>query len=178
MPNIISYLQTAGCIPQNNLVIPSCRIQTISIFILNDGPHPLTVDWRNGYARNTTPGLARRNLVNFGAISACGTATAISVPCLLSHLTKDTYDEAIAKGSDNLLDVLQRAGIKVLWRDNNSGCKKMCDRVEQDQSFAQDCLAGECQDSALLNGLRQKIMTSAPAATPLAMSATPAPSGQ
>src|SRR5690606_3588188 len=61
----------------------------------------------NGYARNTTPELARRNLVNFGAISACGTATAISVPCLLSHLTKDSYDDAIAKGSDNLLDVLQ-----------------------------------------------------------------------
>ena len=121
----------------------------------------------NGYHRNTTPRLSKRNLVNIGAIDSCGTATAVSVPCMFSYLTHDNYEETTAKHSDNLLDVLQRAGIKVLWRDNNSGCKKMCDRVEQDQSFAQDCLAGECQDSALLNGLRQKIMTSAPAATPL-----------
>ncbi|MBZ9612763.1 phosphoethanolamine transferase [Rheinheimera maricola] len=116
----------------------------------------------NGYERNTTPQLAQRKLINFGAISACGTATAISVPCLLSHLTKDTYDEAIAKGSDNLLDVLQRAGVNVLWRNNNSGCKTMCDRVPQDTPFALDspyhCNDGECPDLALLAGLKQRIL--------------------
>ena len=116
----------------------------------------------NGYSRNTTPQLAQRKLINFGAISACGTATAISVPCLLSHLTKGTYDEAIAKGSDNLLDVLQRAGVKVLWRNNNSGCKTMCDRVEQDSQFAINhqyhCNDGDCPDLALLDGLKQRIL--------------------
>lgn len=116
----------------------------------------------NGYVRDTTPKLTQRTLFNFGAISACGTATAISVPCLLSHLTKDTYDEAAAKGSDNLLDVLQRAGVKVLWRNNNSGCKSMCDRVEQDSQFAINsqyhCNDGHCPDLALLAGLEQRIL--------------------
>ena len=116
----------------------------------------------NGYKRNTTPKLAQRSLINFGAISACGTATAISVPCLLSHLTKDSYDEGSAKNSDNLLDVLQRAGVKVVWRNNNSGCKSMCDRVEQDTSFAVDssyhCEDGTCPDLALLEGLKQRIL--------------------
>ena len=121
----------------------------------------------NGYHRNTTPRLAKRNLLNIGAIDACGTATAISVPCMFSYLEHDNYDEITAKHSDNLLDVLQRAGVKVLWRDNNSGCKDMCNRVEQDQSFALDCVAGECQDSALLNGLRQKILASAQSASPM-----------
>ncbi|WP_417704349.1 phosphoethanolamine transferase [Rheinheimera aquimaris] len=121
----------------------------------------------NGYHRNTTPRLAKRNLINIGAIDACGTATAISVPCMFSYLEHDNYDEITAKHSDNLLDVLQRAGVKVLWRDNNSGCKDMCNRVEQDQSFALDCVAGECQDSALLNGLRQKILTTAQSAAPM-----------
>lgn len=121
----------------------------------------------NGYHRNTTPRLAKRNLLNIGAIDACGTATAISVPCMFSYLEHDNYDEITAKHSDNLLDVLQRAGVKVLWRDNNSGCKDMCNRVEQDQSFALDCVAGECQDSALLNGLRQKILASAQSAAPM-----------
>ncbi|MBM33037.1 MAG: phosphoethanolamine transferase [Rheinheimera sp.] len=116
----------------------------------------------NGYARDTTPKLAKRKLINFGAISSCGTATAISVPCMFSYLTKDTYDEATAKGSDNLLDVLQRAGVKVLWRNNNSGCKTMCDRVEQDNQFAINsqykCNDGDCPDLALLERLKQRIL--------------------
>ncbi|KKO44863.1 hypothetical protein WG68_13615 [Arsukibacterium ikkense] len=116
----------------------------------------------NGYPHDTTPNLAQRKLINFGAISACGTATAISVPCLLSHLTKDNYDEAVAKHSDNVLDVLQRAGIKVLWRNNNSGCKSMCDRVQPDSQFAINsryhCNDGACPDLALLEGLTQRIL--------------------
>ncbi|MBU2112300.1 MAG: phosphoethanolamine--lipid A transferase [Gammaproteobacteria bacterium] len=116
----------------------------------------------NGYSRNTTPRLAKRELVNFGAISACGTATAVSVPCLFSYLTQDNYDDSTAKHADNLLDVLQRSGVKVIWRNNNSGCKSMCDRVEQDTGFALNsvyhCKDGECPDLALLEGLEQKIL--------------------
>lgn len=112
----------------------------------------------NGYIRNTTPLLAQRELLNLGAIDACGTATAVSVPCMFSYLNHDDYNETTAKNSDNLLDILQRAGVTVLWRDNNSGCKSMCDRVAQDQSFAEDCTAGECQDSVLLKGLREKLL--------------------
>lgn len=115
----------------------------------------------NGYSRNTTPGLAQQSVINLGAISSCGTATAISVPCMFSYLNQQNYDEAVAKNSDNVLDVMQRAGVKVIWRDNNSGCKGMCERVEQDQSFinnnAFDCKAGSCPDSVLLNGLAQKL---------------------
>lgn len=115
----------------------------------------------NGYSRNTTPRLSQRKLINFGAISACGTATAISVPCLLSHLTKDNYNEDMAKHSDNIVDVLKTAGVNVLWRNNNSGCKTMCDRIEQDQHFAADspyhCEDGQCPDIALLNDLAQRI---------------------
>ncbi len=125
----------------------------------------------NGYQRNTTPKLAQRNIVNLGAIDACGTATAISVPCMFSYLNHDQYDETLAKNADNVLDVLQRAGVRVIWRDNNSGCKGMCDRVEQDQSFlsaaATACGPGDCPDTVLLNGLRQKLLTAKTANTPL-----------
>jgi len=116
----------------------------------------------NGYTRNTTPKLAQRELLNLGAISACGTTTAVSVPCLFSYLLQDNYNENVAKHSDNFLDVLQRAGVKVLWRNNNSGCKTMCDRVEQDKQFALNsnfhCVEGNCSDLALLSGLKQRII--------------------
>lgn len=118
----------------------------------------------NGYSRDTTPKLsARSDIINFGAINACGTATAISVPCMFSYLEQASYDESIAKNSDNLLDVLARAGVKVLWRDNNSGCKSVCDRVEVDPFIAEapeKCVTGECPDSALLHNLSQKILAS------------------
>ncbi len=115
----------------------------------------------NGYSRNTTPKLAQRELLNLGAIKACGTATAKSVPCLFSYLLQENYDESLAKNSDNLLDVLQRAGVKVIWRNNNSGCKSMCDRVTQDKDYAlssqYQCGDGACPDLALLHQLPERI---------------------
>jgi len=115
----------------------------------------------NGYSRDTTPKLAQRELLNLGAIKACGTATAKSVPCLFSYLLQENYDETLAKNSDNLLDVLQRAGVKVIWRNNNSGCKSMCDRVIQDRDYAlssqYQCGDGACPDLALLHQLPERI---------------------
>tara|TARA_R110002126_G_scaffold75469_27_gene188442 strand:- start:9549 stop:11186 length:1638 start_codon:yes stop_codon:yes gene_type:complete len=116
----------------------------------------------SGYPRNTTPLLAQRDLINFGAIDACGTATAVSVPCMFSYLNKTTYNDNLAKHSDNVLDVLVRAGVQVIWRNNNSGCKTMCDRVVIDHSFADNsrynCKEGACPDIALLHNLRQEIV--------------------
>lgn len=36
----------------------------------------------NGYARPTNPELAQRDVINFPRASSCGTATAVSVPCM------------------------------------------------------------------------------------------------
>lgn len=83
----------------------------------------------NGYERNTTPELSQLvrepggKLVNFPQVSSCGTATALSVPCMFSWLGRPDYDEAVAKNSDNYLDIMARAGIVSTWLDNNSGCK-------------------------------------------------------
>ena len=59
---------------------------------------------------------------------------------------------------EGLLDVLQRAGVSVLWRDNNSGCKGICDRVKNEKLNNQKtsglCRAGECYDEVLLQDLQ------------------------
>lgn len=69
---------------------------------------------------------ARHDVINFKNVSSCGTATAISVPCMFSRYTRDDYNATKAEHEDNLLDILQRAGINVLWRDNDMGCKGVC----------------------------------------------------
>jgi lipid A ethanolaminephosphotransferase len=42
----------------------------------------------NGYARPTTPELARLGVLSFRDVTSCGTNTAASLPCMFSHLPR------------------------------------------------------------------------------------------
>ncbi len=107
-----------------------------------------------GYTRDTTPQLARENIIAFENFHACGTSTAISLPCMFSVLTRAGFGKAKALSRENILDVIARSGMRVIWRDNNSGCKGVCDRVEyKDLSRHEGCDGGECYDEILLEGL-------------------------
>ena len=113
----------------------------------------------NGYQRNTNPELSKQNLINFSQVSSCGTATAVSVPCMFSGMPKAQYDEQLASHREGLLDIAQRAGYKVTWIDNNSGCKGVCNRVEQypiSESLKQKwCKNGkECHDEILIDAFQ------------------------
>ncbi|WP_323815917.1 phosphoethanolamine--lipid A transferase [Cellvibrio sp. NN19] len=115
----------------------------------------------NGYERNTTPMLAQKDIVNFSHFSSCGTSTAVSVPCMFSELPRADYSARKAKSQHGLLDFISVAGVDVLWRDNNSGCKGVCDRVPYESSnellSADLCKDGECFDEALLDNLSSKL---------------------
>jgi len=112
----------------------------------------------NGYARPTNPKLAERDVINYPQASSCGTATAVSVPCMFQDVGRTDYKESMAGNREGMLDVLQRAGVGVLWRDNNSGCKGACDRVPSEDvshlKLAEFCADGECHDEALLHNLQ------------------------
>ncbi|WP_332749055.1 phosphoethanolamine transferase [Hydrogenophaga sp.] len=118
----------------------------------------------NGYARNTTPALARwqaeEGLVNFSQVHSCGTNTKVSVPCMFSPLTRTQGGDQTPE-HENLLDVLQRAGLAVLWIDNQAGCKGVCARVPNastlDLKLPGLCDGGECLDPAMLDGLDARI---------------------
>jgi lipid A ethanolaminephosphotransferase len=71
---------------------------------------------------------------------------------MFSNLGREGYS-ARAHDTENLLDVLQHAGLAVLWVDNQAGCKGVCERVPH----AASCDAGECLDDALLAGLQARI---------------------
>ena len=115
----------------------------------------------NGYARPTTPLLsARSDLVSATNAWSCGTSTAASLPCMFSHLGRDGF-EGRKTNSETLLDVLQHAGLAVLWVDNQSGCKGVCDRVAQTSTTALKdpalCPDGECSDPIMLKVLEERI---------------------
>ena len=111
----------------------------------------------NGYVRPTSPETAARGAISFTQASACGTSTAASLPCMFSPLGREAYG-AQRRPQQNLLDVLQRAGLAVLWLDNQAGCKGLCDRVPNAQVEAPGlCRDGECLDEALLVGLDARL---------------------
>ncbi len=117
-----------------------------------------------GYARDTNPNLARRmaagEIAWFGSVRSCGTNTQVSVPCMFSHLGRERYGSS-RRDHENLLDVLTRAGLAVLWIDNQSGCKGLCARVPRlDTASAGPrglCPDGECLDEVMLQGLDERI---------------------
>ncbi|HEY0822545.1 MAG TPA: sulfatase-like hydrolase/transferase, partial [Ramlibacter sp.] len=115
----------------------------------------------NGYPRDTTPQLARLQAVSFRNAWSCGTSTAASVPCMFSPLGREGF-LARSRDSENLVDVLQHAGLAVLWIDNQAGgCKGVCDRVPTVSTAALHdqvlCAHGECHDEILLKDLDARL---------------------
>lgn len=116
----------------------------------------------NGYSRQTTPGLAERAVINFPDVAACGTSTAVSVPCLFSPLSQDAYSHTGFLGRENLLDVLARAGFAVRWVDNNTGDQRVAARTGWqvvDPALDPAACAVECTDDVFLPLIEQTLAT-------------------
>lgn len=116
----------------------------------------------NGYPRPTNPELSKiTGLINYPNAFSCGTDTAQSVPCMFSGLGRDNFSNTKASARENLLDILKRAGFDVIWRENQAGCKGVCDRVTSEvltglkhpTFYAQS----ENYDEILIDGLEQRI---------------------
>jgi lipid A ethanolaminephosphotransferase len=115
----------------------------------------------NGYSRNTTPELAALPVISFAQTTSCGTNTETSLPCMFAPVGRRDYDEDSIRGSESLLQVLARAGVGVRWRDNQSGCKGVCDGLPADSVAGLNppglCAEGRCLDEGLLSGLDQQL---------------------
>lgn len=117
----------------------------------------------NGYDVETNPRLAKLPVVSFSDVSSCGTATAVSLPCMFSKFTRDDYSYEAGISHQNVLDVLSHAGLHVEWWDNNTGDKNLADRIvsrslthTENEEF---CSAGECMDGIFMNALAEYAAT-------------------
>jgi lipid A ethanolaminephosphotransferase len=119
------------------------------------------------YARQTTPELAALMkteagaLVNFSQVRSCGTNTETSLPCMFAPVGRRGYDESRIRGQQSLLHVAARAGVAVHWRDNQSGCKGVCDGLPGDTVMPQNapglCRDGPCLDEGLMADLDARL---------------------
>lgn len=141
-------------------------LQRPRIVVLVVGETVRAANWGlSGYARQTTPQLARLQaqgtLLNFADVTACGTSTEVSLPCMFAPQGRHDYDEARIRNSESLLHVLARAGAKVTWRDNQSGCKGICAGLPYEMVTAASapglCQGERCWDEGLLRGLDERL---------------------
>jgi lipid A ethanolaminephosphotransferase len=81
---------------------------------------------------------------------------------MFSPMTREQYKPDIAHSEDSLMDVLHHAKINLLWRENDTGCYGVCDRIPHVEMKAKQysgkyCQHGACYDGILLEGLRDYI---------------------
>lgn len=103
------------------------------------------------YAKNDTDFYTNKNnVVFFDNFSSCGTATAVSLPCMFSLSKRQNYSSS--EYQENVMDILQKTGVKASWIDNNSGkCKGVCDRLSDKQQLSSDW------DENLLPSLKERL---------------------
>ncbi|GIU31362.1 phosphoethanolamine transferase [Shewanella sp. MBTL60-007] len=114
-----------------------------------------------GYDRSTNAFTKDQGLVTFKDTHSCGTATAVSLPCMFSRMDRDNYNSRREKAQDNAIDVLNHAGIQLEWLDNDSGCKGVCQNIENitidHNSDPKLCNGEYCYDQVLLNELDKRL---------------------
>ncbi|MBL8200879.1 MAG: phosphoethanolamine transferase [Chromatiales bacterium] len=101
----------------------------------------------SGYARQTTPELSQLDLLVYPRVQACGTSTEVSLPCMFAPIGRRDYDEKRIANEESLLQVLKQVGVEVVWIDNQSGCKGVCDGLPEER-------IGGAADPALCDGER------------------------
>ena len=109
----------------------------------------------SGYERPTNQPLEKYadELIYFDNFYSCGTATAVSLPCIFSPDPRRKFEPESEKYTENVLDIIDYAGYKLLWRENNTDCKDNCNRIEQERF----CNVKECPDEILLTNFAKKI---------------------
>lgn len=132
------------------------------LLVLVVGETARAANWGlSGYARQTTPELARWPVLNFARVGSCGTDTETSLPCMFAPVGRRDYDEARIRGQQSLLHVAARAGVAVHWRDNQTGCKGVCEGLPADRVDARLapglCDEGRCLDEGLLADLDSRL---------------------
>lgn len=134
--------------------------KTLVIFVLGETARAENFSL-GGYARETNPKLKRDNVIYYRHATSCGTETAISVPCMFSNMPRNQYDAGLAHHQEGLLDVMAHAGVNVLWRENDGGCKGACVRVPHTDmtkwNVSELCKSDYCLDDVLLHRLNNYI---------------------
>lgn len=134
----------------------SVRLSRPAVLLVVIGETTRSASWGlAGYARDTTPALRAEGVISHPSVTACGSSTDVSLPCMLSRIGRSDYDRSRIIGEEALPSLLARAGAHVVWVDNQSGCKGTCagTEVRSPDPKSAACASGRCFDGVLLDEL-------------------------
>jgi lipid A ethanolaminephosphotransferase len=110
-----------------------------------------------GYARQTTPRTGQLPVINFKRGHQLRHQHRGLAALHVRARGPARLRRGRVRGSQSLLHVLARAGVGVTWRDNQSGCKGVCEglptQTVMDINPPGLCNDGRCLDEGLLHGL-------------------------
>ena len=164
--NTIKHIRKTLKTPKNFLILDENPVSSLSkdnihVFTLVVGEAARAQNFSlYGYEKETNPLLKNEeNLLTIPDATSCGTATAYSVPCMFSPKERSKFNTDNAKYEENLLDIVKKAGLDVIWIENDSGCKGVCQRVQTYDVVkignSKKCFSDYCQDDALLDQFKR-----------------------
>ena len=113
----------------------------------------------DGYKRNTNPYTEKQGVIAFQNVTSCGTATAVSVPCMFSVLPRANYNARRAASQDDLIYILNRAKVNTFWLDNDGGDKGVAKHTQEKEldnsQINKACNGHSCLDIALLDDFKK-----------------------
>ncbi|MFA0155614.1 phosphoethanolamine transferase [Vibrio sp. 10N.261.46.A3] len=131
---------------------------TLLVFVLGETARVYNYQYY-GYERETNAYTKPYNPIFFSDVQSCGTATAVSVPCMFSNMNRSNYDRDKAYNQDNVVDIMNRAGIHSIWREHDGGDKAVAQRIKEMTLVAKDsdplCNNDVCYDTAMLENFEQ-----------------------
>ncbi|MCL1143796.1 phosphoethanolamine transferase [Shewanella gaetbuli] len=131
---------------------------TLLVFVLGETARVHNYQYY-GYQRQTNAHTAPYKPIFFANVESCGTATAVSVPCMFSNMNRANYDKETAYNQDNVIDIMTRAGIYAMWREHDGGDKGAAHNIKKMTLLPDDadhlCNSQECYDTAMLEGFEQ-----------------------
>ena len=128
--------------------------KNLIVFVLGESARDANFSL-SGYARDTAKPLRPylSDMMVFHQTESCGVVTRVSVPCMFSAYTRTNYVEQAVSYSTNVLEILQKNNIDLLWLDNELGCNKVCRNVPTEYT----CQSRDCLDMLLNDTFRLKI---------------------
>ena len=136
------------------------NINKVTVLVIGETARAMNFSY-DGYKRETNAYSKAFNPIYFQNVTSCGTATAVSVPCLFSAQKRENFNKKQADHQQNFLDIAKLAGADVLWVDNNSGCKGVCKRIETIEISTDKthpfCDGDYCFDEVLIPELDKKL---------------------
>ena len=136
------------------------RPSNASLIIVVIGETARSANWQlAGYDKATNPLLSKLNIVNIPKVTACGTSTDVSLPCMLSRVGRRQYDRERILSEEALPSLLKRAGWNVTWIENQSGCKGTCEGVTviEPQPDSRYCEGEMCMDGIFVRSVSDSL---------------------